>query len=40
LQELTEEMELWTWDHTLGNKWARVAKCMHLLSIPVEIALG
>jgi hypothetical protein len=28
LQELTEEMELWTWDHTLDK---RVAKCMLLI---------
>ena len=27
LRELTEEMEMWKWDSTLGNKWARVAKC-------------
>ena len=25
LRELTEEMEMWKWDDTLGNKWARVA---------------
>jgi hypothetical protein len=31
-------MELWKWDLKLGNKWARVAKCMQLLNIPVEIA--
>ena len=27
LRELTEEMEMWKWDDTLGNKWARVAMC-------------
>jgi hypothetical protein len=26
LRELTEEMEMWDWDSTLDNKWARVAK--------------
>jgi hypothetical protein len=26
------------WDLTLGNRWARVAKCLQLLSIPVEMA--
>ena len=25
LRELTEEMEMWKWDDTLDNKWARVA---------------
>ena len=38
LQELREEMELGKWDLTLSNKWARVAKCMQLLNIPVELA--
>ena len=38
LQALTEDMELWKCDLTLGNRWARVAKCMQLLSIPVELA--
>jgi hypothetical protein len=37
LRELTEEMEMWKWDSTLDNKWARVAKCSQLLSIPVEM---
>ena len=27
LRELTEEMEMWKWDDTLDNKWARVAMC-------------
>jgi hypothetical protein len=38
LQELRKEMELWKWDLTLSNRWARVAKCMQLLDIPVELA--
>ena len=38
LREFTEEMEMWKWDLTLGNRWARVAKCLQLLSIPVEMA--
>jgi hypothetical protein len=37
LRELTEEMEMWKWDSTLGNRWARVAKCSQLLNIPVEM---
>jgi hypothetical protein len=37
LQEFTEAMEMWKWDSTLNNKWARVAKCSQLLSIPVEM---
>jgi hypothetical protein len=37
LRELTEEMETWKWDSALDNKWARVAKCSQLLSIPVEM---
>ena len=37
LRELTEEMQMWKWDSTLDNKWARVAKCSQLLSIPVEM---
>jgi hypothetical protein len=37
LQELTEEMEMWKWDSTLGNRWARVAKCSQLLNILVEM---
>ena len=37
LQEVIEEKELWKWDLTLSNR-ARVAKCMQLLNIPVEIA--
>ena len=37
LRELTEEMEMWKWDSTLDNKWARVAKCSQLLSIPVKM---
>jgi hypothetical protein len=28
---------MWKWDLTLGNRWARVAKCSQLL-IPVEMA--
>jgi hypothetical protein len=31
-------MEMWNWDLTLGNRWARVAKCSQLLKIPVEMA--
>jgi hypothetical protein len=31
--ELTEEMEMWNWDLTLGNRWARIAKCSQLLNI-------
>jgi hypothetical protein len=38
VQELREEMELWKWDLTLSNRWARVAKCMQLLNIPIELA--
>jgi hypothetical protein len=38
VQELREEMELWQWDLTLSNRWARVAKCMQLLNIPIELA--
>ena len=38
LRELTEEMEMWKWDNTLGNKWARIAKCSQLLNIPLEMA--
>ena len=38
LRELTEEMEMWKWDLTLGNRWARVAQCSQLLNIPVEMA--
>jgi hypothetical protein len=30
-------MEMWKWDSALDNKWARVAKCSQLLSIPVEM---
>jgi hypothetical protein len=30
-------MEMWKWDSTLDNKWARVVKCSKLLSIPVEM---
>ena len=26
------------WDLTLGNRWAQEAKCLQLLSIPVEMA--
>jgi hypothetical protein len=37
LRELTEEMEMWKWDSTLDNRWARVAKCLQLLNIPVEM---
>ena len=33
----TEEMEMWEWDRTLDNKWARVAKCSQLLNIPIEM---
>jgi hypothetical protein len=29
---------MWKWDLTLGNRWARVAKCWQLLNIPVKIA--
>ena len=36
LQEVIEEKELWKWDLTLSNR-ARVAKCMQLLNIPVEL---
>jgi hypothetical protein len=38
VQELREEMELWKWDLTQSNRWARVAKCMQLLNIPIELA--
>jgi hypothetical protein len=38
LRELTGEMEMWKWDLTLGNRWARIAKCSQLLNIPVEMA--
>ena len=38
LREFTEEMEMWKWDLTLGNRWARVAKCSQLLNIPVEMS--
>jgi hypothetical protein len=38
VHELREEMELRKWDLTLSNRWARVAKCMQLLNIPVELA--
>jgi hypothetical protein len=38
VHELREEMELRTWDLTLSNRWARVAKCMQLLNIPGEFA--
>jgi hypothetical protein len=29
---------MWKWDSTLGNKWARVAKCSQLLNIPIKMA--
>jgi hypothetical protein len=35
LRELTEEMEMWKWDDTLDNKWARVAMCSQMLNIPI-----
>ena len=35
-KEVIEEKELWKWDLTLSNR-ARVAKCMQLLNIPVEL---
>jgi hypothetical protein len=38
VQELREEMELWKWDLSLSNRWARVVKCMQLLNIPIELA--
>jgi hypothetical protein len=38
VQELREKMELWKWDLTISNRWARVAKCMQLLNIPIELA--
>jgi hypothetical protein len=38
VHELRKEMELWKWDLTLSNRWARVAKCMQLLNIPIELA--
>jgi hypothetical protein len=31
-------MQLWKWDLTLSNRQARVAKCMQLLNIQVELA--
>ena len=37
-ESLREEMELWKWDLTLSNRWARVAKCMQLLNFPIELA--
>jgi hypothetical protein len=36
LRELKDEIEVWKWDLTLSNRWARLAKCMHRLDIPVE----
>jgi hypothetical protein len=30
LRELTEEMEMWKWDSTLDNRWARVPQCSFL----------
>jgi len=37
LRELTEEMEMWKWDNTLDNKWARVAMCSQMLNIPIDM---
>jgi hypothetical protein len=37
LQDLTEEMEMWKWDDTLDNKWARVAMCSQMLNIPIDM---
>ena len=37
LRELTEEMEMWKWDDTLNNKWARVAMCSQRLNIPINM---
>jgi hypothetical protein len=37
LRELTEEMEMWKWDSTLENKWARVAMCSQMLNIPIDM---
>jgi hypothetical protein len=31
-------MQLWKWDLVLSNRWARVAQCMQLLNILVELA--
>jgi hypothetical protein len=36
LRELKDEMEVWKWDLTISNRWARLAKCMHSFDIPVE----
>jgi hypothetical protein len=38
MSELTEEMELWKWDRMLSYQWARVAKCMQMLNIQVDMA--
>jgi hypothetical protein len=37
LRDLTEEMEMWRWDDTLDNKWARVAMCSQMLNIPIDM---
>jgi hypothetical protein len=37
LRDLTEEMEMWKWDDTLDNKWARVAMCSQMLNIPIDM---
>jgi hypothetical protein len=30
-------MEMWKWDDTLDNKWARVAMCSQMLNIPIDM---
>ena len=36
LDDLQQEMEVWSWDQTLQNKWARVSKCLQLLDMRVD----
>jgi len=37
LRGLTEEIEMWKWDSTLDNKWARVAMCSQMLNIRINM---
>jgi len=36
LDDLQQEMEVWSWDQTLQNKWARASKCLQLLDMRVD----